>query len=127
MRSMLLPFQRYADFSGRSTRTEYWMFQLFLVLGYTVLYSLTFAGAYAGVVMESGVLSIIGFSLLVMFWLAVVIPSIAVTVRRLHDIDKSGWFVLLALVPLVNIVVLVFTVLPSTPGPNRFGAPDQSV
>lgn len=121
MRSMLLPFQRYADFTGRSTRTEYWMFQLFLLLGYTVLYSLTLIGA----VLESSALSFIGLGLVVMFWLAVIVPTISVAVRRLHDIDKSGWFFLLILVPFVSLVVLVFTLLPSTPGPNRFGAPDQ--
>jgi len=123
MRSMLLPFHRYAQFSGRSTRREYWMYTLLLVLCNTALYSFAIVGA----LMESGAVAMIGSALLAVFGLASFVPSVAVTVRRLHDIDKSGWFVLLMLVPLANIVVLVFTLLPSTPGPNRFGAPDQSL
>ena len=62
-----------------------------------------------------------------LFSLAVLIPSIAVSVRRLHDIDRTGWWVLIGLVPLVGqIVLLVFHVLDSTPGPNRFGPNPKS-
>ncbi len=55
--------------------------------------------------------------------LALIVPLIAVTVRRLHDTDRSGWWYLLMLVPFVGLVVLVFMLLPGTPGHNRFGSP----
>ncbi|MDB5667676.1 MAG: hypothetical protein JWL74_626 [Alphaproteobacteria bacterium] len=62
-------------------------------------------------------------ALLLLWWLAMLIPSIAVTIRRLHDQDKSGWMILLAFIPLVGgIVLLVFMLLDGTRGPNRFGA-----
>jgi uncharacterized membrane protein YhaH (DUF805 family) len=63
-----------------------------------------------------------------LYALAVLIPSIAVTVRRLHDTDRSGWWILLGLIPLVGtIILLVFVCLDGTPGPNRFGTnPKQS-
>ena len=107
--------KKYAVFSGRSRRKEYWIFVLCVVVISFVLNIIDdLIGAYdrsAGV----GLLSTI-------FSLAVLIPSIAVSVRRLHDIDRTGWWVLISLVPLVGwIVLLVFHVQDSTPGTNRYG------
>ncbi len=107
--------RKYADFSGRSRRKEYWFFVLFVAVISTVLTIIDgLIGAYdrsTGV----GLLSAI-------FSLAILIPSIAVSVRRLHDIDRTGWWVLISLVPLVGwIVLLVFHVQDSTPGTNRYG------
>ncbi len=112
--------RKYAVFSGRSRRKEYWFFVLFVVVISTVLTIIDgLIGAYdrsTGV----GLLSAI-------FSLAILIPSISVSVRRLHDIDRTGWWVLISLVPLVGwIVLLVFHVQDSTPGTNRYGPNPKS-
>ena len=112
--------KKYAVFSGRSRRKEYWFFVLFVVIISIVLNIIDgLIGAYDRS-MGAGLLSTI-------FSLAILIPSIAVSVRRLHDIDRTGWWVLIALVPLVGwIVLLVFHVQDSTPGTNRYGPNPKS-
>ena len=107
--------KKYAVFSGRARRTEYWMFTLFNIIISIVLGIIDAviggAGAEAGV----GVLGSI-------YALAVLIPALAVSVRRLHDTDRSGWWLLIGLVPLVGaIVLLVFMVQDGTPGDNQHG------
>lgn len=105
-------FSKYATFSGRSPRSEYWFWVLFTFVVTIVLHLL---GAVVG---------ILATVLYFVFWVATIVPSIAVGVRRLHDIDRSGWWLLIALVPIVGwIVLVVFACLPGTPGPNRFGPP----
>ncbi len=129
MEWMLMPLKRYADFQGRSRRMEYWMFTLLVVIIVVVLEILGFAiGGRAATVdpntgqVVPGGSSFLVLALLGIFYLAILIPAIAVQVRRFHDQDKSGWFVLLGLIPFVGgIIVLVFMCLPGTPGPNRFG------
>ena len=121
MQWMLMPLKRYADFQGRSTRMEFWMFFLFVMIVMIVLQVLLgimFASSMSvdpqtGVVTGGG----IGIAAVIIwvFYLAILVPSIAVGVRRMHDQDKSGWFIL---IPIAN---LVFYCLPGTPGPNRFG------
>ena len=125
MEWMLMPLKRYADFSGRSRRKEYWMFTLFTFLVGIVAGVL---GILLGGTSEAGPNGIF-FVLVGIPILALLIPSIAVTVRRFHDQDKSGWFYLLALIPYVGgIIVLVFMCLEGTRGPNRFGPdPKQAV
>ena len=121
MEWMLMPLRRYADFQGRSRRKEYWMFALGMVIvGMAV--GVVF-GILAGLMGEAaGGLSMIVMIPVILLSLAVIVPSIAVQVRRFHDQDKSGWFVLLGLIPYVGgIVVLVFMCLEGTKGPNRFG------
>ena len=112
--------KKYAVFSGRSRRKEYWYYVLFVAIISIVLNIIDgLLGTYdrsAGV----GLLSTI-------FSLAVLIPSIAVSVRRLHDIDRTGWWVLISLVPIIGwIVLLVFHVQDSTPGSNRYGPNPKS-
>lgn len=108
MEWMLMPLKRYAEFSGRSRRMEFWMFILFTVI---VRYVLTFVDGMIGMGVADG-----GFSpLSSLFSLAVLVPTIAVAIRRMHDSDRSGWWILL---PIVN---LVFYCLPGTTGSNRFG------
>lgn len=128
MEWMLMPYKRYAEFSGRSRRKEYWMFVLLFVIVYAVCYALIFTGmpSYDPATGQmagggGGVLSMIGSAALLIFALGSFIPSLAVMIRRLHDQDKSGWFVLLSLVPLANIVLLVFMCLEGTKGPNKYG------
>ena len=111
MEWMLMPLKRYADFSGRSRRKEYWMFVLFVVIVYVVLALL---GSALG---ETAATALLGI-----FALGILIPSIAVQVRRFHDQGKSGWFVLLGFIPLVGgLIVLVFMCLEGDQGPNEYG------
>lgn len=119
MHKMLIPLTRYAQFNGRASRSEFWWFQLFIVIVSIPLYILSFYAGYTG----SQGLALVSTGLSVMLWLAIIVPLIAVTVRRLHDTDRSGWWYLLLLVPFAGLIVLVFMLLPSTPGDNRFGAP----
>jgi uncharacterized membrane protein YhaH (DUF805 family) len=95
-------FGKYTDFSGRATRSEYWWFALceFIVLVVTGL---------------------INRYLYVLAALAFMLPMLAVGARRLHDIGKSGWFLLLGLIPVVNLVLLYFLVQPSQMAPNPYG------
>lgn len=126
MEWMILPFRRYADFSGRSRRKEYWMFFLFNIIVAVVL-NVVFAGALltgdAGGAMLGGV----GGLVIVLYALVAFIPGLAVTVRRFHDQDKSGWMVLLGLIPFVGgIILVVFMCLEGTRGANRFGPDPKS-
>jgi uncharacterized membrane protein YhaH (DUF805 family) len=112
---MLMPLRRYAEFSGRSRRKEYWMFALFAFLVGIVL------SIVERIVGLDAVVGPYGF-LLLLFWLAFLVPSIAVGIRRLHDTNRSGWWLLIALVPLIGaIVLLVVYVTEGTTGPNDFG------
>jgi len=100
--------KNYATFNGRAQRKENWMFGLFHVLIYTIFFAAD--RAMGTEFME------------ILYVLALFIPGLAVTVRRLHDIDKSGWWYLIILVPIIGMIVLtVFWCLDSTPGNNRFG------
>lgn len=103
--------KKYAVFSGRARRKEYWMYTLFVGIIYVVLSVLSVAT-------KSSAFSI----LLIIFWLAILLPSLGVGVRRLHDTGRSGWWLLFGIVPLVGgITLLVFTCLDSEPGPNKYG------
>jgi uncharacterized membrane protein YhaH (DUF805 family) len=115
---MLLPLKRYADFSGRSRRKEYWMFTLLFVLAIVGMAIVTgILGAFSSP--EPTALFVVPIGLLI---LALFVPTLAVQVRRFHDQDKSGWYVLLGLIPYVGgIIVLVFMCIEGTRGPNRFG------
>ena len=137
MEWMLLPLKRYAEFSGRSRRKEFWMF----MLGYVIILSVLVIGMFAGRPLSSledpaalesmaGGGTFIIFAILIgITVLALFIPIIAVNVRRLHDRDMSGWwylgFIVLSNIPFVGILIsigyLVLMALPGTNGPNRFG------
>ena len=125
MEWMLMPYRRYADFEGRSCRMEYWMFTLFTVLVGAALVILMVAGGVAssGNGEQAGPLFWIGIAAIVIWGLASIIPSIAVQVRRFHDQDRSGWMILLGIIPYVgSIIVFVFMCLEGTRGANRYGA-----
>jgi uncharacterized membrane protein YhaH (DUF805 family) len=94
-------FSKYATFSGRASRSEYWFFYLF----YAIIY-------VAGMIVE-GAVGITGISYV--FILPIMLPTIAAAVRRMHDSGRSGWFLL---VPIYN---LVLACTPSTPGSNKYG------
>src|SRR5262245_14061176 len=98
--------KKYADFSGRARRKEYWMFALFNAIAYVAILILS---AVLASIEES--LALIGSLLLMVYGLAVLVPGLAVAVRRLHDTGRSGWWFLIAFVPFVGgIILLVFTV-----------------
>jgi len=123
MEWMLLPIKRYADFSGRSRRTEYWMFVLLTLLINVVLGGLLLVSAFAGSTDEGPGP---GFFLVLTAWvlvmLALLVPSIAVQVRRFHDQGRSGWFWLFNLIPSVGaLIVLVFMCLEGERGNNMYG------
>lgn len=130
----LQPLKRYADFKGRSPRAEYWwwfLFQLvllwvplmvifFMAIGSAVL-AVQAGSTNPGLPAPGGAFwaGVIFFVLLV---LGLIIPNIAVQIRRLHDQDLSGWLILLFFIPYVGgIVAIVFMCIPGTRGPNRFG------
>ena len=120
---MLMPLKRYAEFSGRSQRMEYWMFVLFQVIVIVAFMVLT--GILAAIFgSEDGELGVVGGLMTIImfvFIIGLIVPTIAVTVRRLHDQDKSGWWYLLNFVPFGGIVLFVFMCLDGTPGPNQYG------
>lgn len=135
MEWMLMPLKRYAEFSGRSRRKEFWMFALLNVIVYAVIMALIFGMADPSsleAAAADGGMSLLfgGFGiLLTIWWLAVFIPSIAVSIRRLHDRDMSGWWylgvIVVSFIPFVGFIAmiafLVVMVLPGTAGTNRFG------
>ena len=105
--------ERYAEFSGRSRRAEFWWYFLANFIISVVLNILI------------GISSIF-WVLYVIYGLAVLIPGLAVAVRRLHDTDKSGWWILIGLIPIVGIIVLiVFWATDGMPGPNQYGASEK--
>jgi uncharacterized membrane protein YhaH (DUF805 family) len=107
--------KKYADFSGRASRTEFWMFTLVSIVIELVLTFIDYHTGMLNVATGLGVLSGI-------YALAVLLPSIAVTARRLHDTSRSGWWMLINLIPVLGfLVLLVFLVLDSTPETNAWG------
>jgi uncharacterized membrane protein YhaH (DUF805 family) len=113
--------KKYATFAGRARRSEYWYFMLFYFLA---IVAMAIVDGLAGTFSEEAEIGL--FSGL--FVLATIVPSIAVTVRRLHDTDRSGWWILINFIPIIGaIVLLVFTVLDSQPGANRFGPNPKEV
>ncbi|VXC91118.1 DUF805 domain-containing protein [Sphingomonas sp. AX6] len=115
-----MPLQRYAEFSGRSRRKEYWLFHLAIIVVFVAVVIL-FGGS--GVLFDPySVGSSVTGVVVVIAALALVIPSLAVQVRRFHDQNRSGWFVLIGFIPYVgSLIVFIFILLPGTPGDNRFG------
>ena len=108
--------QHYADFNGRARRSEYWYFVLFnfiisFVIGFTF-----------GVI--AGILDMPALDNPTYLWsLAVFFPGLAVSVRRLHDIGRSGWWLLLSLIPLVGaIILIIWCCFDSQPGANQYGS-----
>ncbi|MGO9699022.1 MAG: DUF805 domain-containing protein [Xanthobacteraceae bacterium] len=101
-------FSNYVKFSGRAIRSEYWFWVLFYCLGIFV----------AGII--DSVLGIYVISGL--FWLATVLPTLAVTIRRLHDLDRTGWWIFIGLIPLIGwIILIIWYCTRGTVGSNRFG------
>ncbi len=110
--------KKFAEFNGRAPRSEYWYFVLFQLLAQIAFFILMAIGAAA----DSRVLFGIPWFASLFFCLVMILPGLAVTVRRLHDGDKSGWFILVCLIPLVGpFILLYFLMRKGTDGPNRYG------
>lgn len=115
MNWFLIAFKKYATFSGRAQRAEYWYFFLFYILiffGLTIIDGITGSfNAMTGMGLLGGLMTLV-----------LLIPSISVGVRRLHDTGRSGWWLFIVLIPLIGaIVLLVFTLQDSSPGNNTYG------
>jgi len=124
MKYYITCIKKYADLKGRARRAEYWYFYLFNFLIYMALYVLILVTGgtesyYSGTTgFGTGVFSI----LLYLYGLFVFLPGLAVGVRRLHDTSRSGWYLLVSLIPLAGAIwLLVMLVQDSTPGPNQYG------
>jgi uncharacterized membrane protein YhaH (DUF805 family) len=115
MEWFLMALKKYAEFNGRSRRKEYWMFVLFQMIFAIVAMLLD---NVLGLASES-----IGYGPIYgVFALAMFLPGLAVSVRRLHDVNKSGWMMLIALIPLIGAIwLLVLFVTEGTRGPNKYG------
>jgi uncharacterized membrane protein YhaH (DUF805 family) len=129
---MLDPLRRYATFSGRSQRREFWLFILFVVVVGAVARAVdhtlgfdpahvyeddlfAFGRVFPVHVLFYGPISFLSGALLFL-------PTLAVTIRRLHDADRSGWWVLIQIIPIIGtLVMLIFLVSDGTHGSNRFG------
>ena len=107
--------KKYTVFTGRARRKEYWFFVLFNII---ISAALAIVDYFTGTYSATYGMGLLGC----LYTLAVLIPAIAVSVRRLHDTGRSGWWLLLALIPIVGgIVLLVFMVFDSEPGENKYG------
>ena len=129
---MFQPLRKYADFTGRARRMEFWLFWL-LLIGIEIVFSILIGmvgGSMTALVDPSvGMAAMSGpamglWAVYGLIMLGLLIPSLAVSIRRLHDTNRSGWWQLVSLVPLVGgLVMLVLYLLSGTPGANRFGEP----
>jgi len=132
-------FRGWTDYSGRATVAEFWWFYLFSLIVTLVPYVLLLIGLFAVApssvsssstepltpreAPSSGLVALL-VVLGILFFVAVIVlflVQLALTVRRLHDTDREGWWYLISLVPFGSLVLLYFLVLPGTPGPNRYG------
>ncbi len=122
MAPMFRPFTRYLQFHGRAERAEFWQFVL-----------LYFIVAFAGMAIGSSLvfatdIGSVSFLPVSLIWFVFIPPMVSVTVRRLHDCDRSGWWILLSFVPLGALVLLVlFYIREGTQGPNRFGPNERAL
>jgi uncharacterized membrane protein YhaH (DUF805 family) len=104
-------FSNYVNFSDRAARSEYWYWVLFVIIAEIVTSIIDYG--------------VIGYNVTTaLFGLAAILPGLAVSIRRLHDTDRSGWWVFLACIPLIGaIILIIWYCTAGTPGPNRFGPP----
>lgn len=117
MKNYLAAWKKYAVFKERSQRVEYWIFN---VVNFVILMVLGGIGQVGGIEWVTAIA--------VLFVLILVLPSIAVTIRRLHDIGRTGWWWLIQLVPYVGpIVMIVFACFDSQPGDNKYGPNPKGV
>ncbi len=119
--------ERLFDYRGRSRRSEYWWFWALYLIVWTATYFI-FIGAVLILAQDGGDPGVAGIIVLILYLLCnlvLMVPGIAVTVRRLHDLDRTGWWVLTVFIPFLGlffgIMLLIWFVSEGTEGPNRFG------
>ena len=113
-------WKKYGDFDGRAARSEFWWWVVFVAL---VQFAAAIVLTIILIIFQNvGFLQWLSVLIFMVIVLAFILPSIAVSVRRLHDRDLSGWLYLLSFVPFGGLVLFIFYVLPGTPGPNRYDA-----
>lgn len=116
MNYYLLAFKKYANFNGRSTRSEYWYFIIFNII-------IIFVLRIIGIFINSGA-NVLGF----LYSLFIIIPTLSVSVRRLHDIGKSGWMILISLVPFIgSIWFIILMIKDSQKGENKYGSNPKEI
>ena len=117
IQAVKLFFSQYLTFGGRSRRSEFWYAQLFQFLGVIAFYLLMILGDSIG---SQGVVTF-GYLAMILFALAVILPNLAITIRRLHDTGKSGFWYFISMVPFGNIILFIFMVMDSTED-NQWGS-----
>ena len=100
-------FRKYVDWNGRALRSEYWYSYLFVILGVIVT---SILDAATGLFIFTG-----------LFYLAILLPMLFVTVRRLHDVGRSGWWMLISLIPLAGLILLYWMIIEGDKGDNEYG------
>ena len=111
-------WKKYGDFDGRAVRSEFWWWVLFVGI---VQFAAAIVLTIVLIIFQNvGFLQWLSVLIFMVIVLAFLLPSIAVSVRRLHDRDLSGWLYLLSFVPFGGLVLFIFYVMPGTPGPNRY-------
>lgn len=127
MHCFVLALKNYAQFTGRAQRSEYWCVYLLLIALYPIVVVLNVAVMYTiGHNIYGGVVFVL---LMLVSFLLMLVPSISVFVRRLHDIGHSGWWALTAFIPFVGFIPWIYVGLQdSQPGPNQYGpSPKENV
>ena len=122
---MIVPYLRAFDFSGRSRRMEYWMFQLLstIIACIALIFFVSSMPLDGASDPEVGIGFLFGSALIFVFGISAFFPTLSVTVRRLHDQNLSGWMLLTAFIPVVGgLILFIFMIRPGTRGPNRFGS-----
>lgn len=124
-------FANYANFEGRASRSEYWLFHMvFQLLSMLLFVPLFFVAFFAIIGLFRGtstfstiglIALVVGVLLLIILCFAMIVPSIAVTARRLHDVGYSGWYMLIGLIPMGSLVVFAFLLQDSVEGANEYG------
>ena len=134
MKWMVMPIRRCFDFSGRSRRLEYWMFVLFVFLAtWLIAIGVGALAVVLDVVLDvdpqagddPDTFSKLMAAVLLLFWLAMLLPWLSVMIRRLHDSDRSGAWLLIWFLPFGGLVLLVFACVEGTRGPNSYGEDPQ--
>ncbi|MEM7459505.1 MAG: DUF805 domain-containing protein [Pseudomonadota bacterium] len=132
MEAIQLFFQNYTNFEGRSRRAEYWWVVLAnLIIALTALLLVVVIG---GGLADLNILGLLFGAIMGLYGLAILIPSIALGVRRFHDLDQTGWlflvFMVLGLIPLIGFLAVIaqyiWLAMPGTTGPNKYGPDPKS-
>ena len=113
MQAVKTVLNNYAQFDGRSGRAEFWWWVLAYIIGYILV---------TAVSQTLGMGSLLGW----LYWLALIVPNVAVAIRRFHDIGKEAWWAILLFIPLVNLVIALMFLTKPSDGPNQYGEGPQA-